>query len=173
MKKILTLLSLAIISIGANAQNSLAGSWAMTEKVMFFSITQMMTFDSSLSGKVENKFSLIFNANFMGVKMSGEAETSISGVFELKGDRLTIKWGDDVRQKIVKPIEISYKDEVAPPDIQKKMENLWDECAKAFKEMAGEEVIYDSAVIKNGKLILSRIEDGKKNNLTYKFVSGL
>lgn len=172
MKRIIIILTAAIICIAANAQNSLKGSWSNTHSIMGITVTEMMTFDSELSGNIGHKASIDLSMNMMGVKISGEIELSMSGTFVFKDGRLAIKWNaESIQQKTIKPVECHYKGETFP-EAREEMEKAMAKVVEEIKKSAFEGEVYDPVTFKKDKLTLTETDgNGKKHSETYSFVN--
>lgn len=172
MKKIIIILTVAFSCIAANAQDNLKGSWSITHSVMGTTINEVLTFDSVMSGNVENKLSIDLSVNMMGAKLEGEMEMSIKGTFEYKDGQLVIKWDrESIQQRTVKPIEYYYKGE-SVPDMKAEMEKVMAAVLDDLKKTALKDDIYESVTFKKGKLtLIERDEKGKKHSETYTFVN--
>ena len=167
MKKTIVILAAIFICVAATAQNDLKGNWSFSRSVMGVSITDLMSFDSDLSGNVEKQFNIDFDMDAMGLKMSGEIECSMKGTFELDDNRLTIKWDPEtVTQKTLKPIECYYKGKPAPEEIKQKMEDMEKSITDSIKDI-NEVTVFELKIQKNKLILSDRNGDGKKNSMTY------
>lgn len=172
MKKILLIITSALICFIANSQNSLQGNWSNPHTAMGMTINETLSFSADVSGIVEKAVSVNLAASMMGAKISGEMQASMKGTFEYKDARLVIKWDKDSYQyKTVRPIEYSIKgktDSQTTEELEKAMNAILDD----LKNTAAKNDIYDSVTFKKGKLSLSgRDQAGKKHSETYTFLS--
>ncbi|MCQ2165900.1 MAG: hypothetical protein MJY49_00520 [Bacteroidales bacterium] len=172
MKKIIILLTAAIICIASNAQDNFKGDWSFQKSVLGTTIKRVLSFDSELSGNVEDNMSIVLSSGMMGVKLVGEMEISLTGTFDYKDGQLIINWDtESFLSEVVKPVECYYKGKPVP-EMKTEMEKVMTEILDKVKEEALGEERYESATFKKGKLTLTeRDEKGKTTSYTYYFVN--
>jgi len=161
MKRILTTLAFIAISIVAFAQNDLKGTWKMTESMMGLTCVDVLEFNDNKSGVVSDNGKLDINMSMMGVNITGTIEARIKGDFTFDGEKIVIKWSDDVETKVTKPLTATHKGEVVP-DGAVSFKDFMDDFEKEMKAMAGTEDVYFGVQIKGDKLtVKSKDENGK------------